>query len=318
MLPDGARLWKLSDAGPTSLGVSCTPDGLFLGRTALVERRGARYSVRSRRDVERLLRRAYGSSEVVIERLMPRLGYVAAALGERNLCLAQIAALHLRLPDLFDPIARAALEAEDTVLKASQQDERLARSGWDPAEHPRAGVPPNPGWFAPTGGEIAQNEEDERELDEPADRLAPVRQALWDAAIARLREIDPHNRKLSHLSNPDTAPSQAALDRLYAALEAAAIRRVAEGVTPGGIPIGEAGSSPDIRVVRGDLAAARKLFDYLRVGGSEHLSNSNRTVVKLPGNAGFLTFRQVSRSRGPAIDINVPGVFVKRIHFREK
>jgi hypothetical protein len=28
----------------------------------------------------------------------------------------------------------------------------LARGDWDPAEHPRAGVPPNPGWFAPTGG----------------------------------------------------------------------------------------------------------------------------------------------------------------------
>jgi hypothetical protein len=221
MLPDGARLWKLSDGGPASLGVSCTPDGLFLGGTALVERRGARYSVRSQRDVERLLLRAYGSSEIAIERLMPRLGSVAAALGERNLCLAQIAALHLCLPDLFDPIARAALEAEDTVLKASRQDESLARSGWDPAEHPRAGVPPNLGWFATTGGEIAQNEEDERALEEPTDHLAQVRQELWDASIARLREIDPHNPQLSYLTAPDTAPSQAALDRLYAALEAA-------------------------------------------------------------------------------------------------
>ena len=205
MLPDGARLWKLSDGGPTSLGVSCTPDGLFLGRTALVERRGAFYGVRPQREVERLLFCAYGSSEIVAERLMPRLGYVAAALGERNLCLAQIAALHLCLPDLSDPSARAALETEDAMLKASQQDEGRARRGWDPAEHPRAGVPPNPGWFAPTDDEIAQNEEDERALEEPADHLAPVRQALWDAAIARLREIDPHNPQLSHLSNLDTA-----------------------------------------------------------------------------------------------------------------
>ena len=264
MLPDGARPWKLDDGGPTSLGVSCTPDGLFLGRTALVERRGARYSVRSQRDVERLLRRAYGSSEIVVaERLMPRLGYVAAALGERNLCLAQIAALHLCLPDLFDPIARTALEAEDAVLKASQQDEGLARSGWDPTEHPRAGVPPNPGWFVPIGGEIAQNEEDERALEEPGDRLAPVRQALWDAAIARLREIDPHNRNLSHLSNPETAPSQAALDRLNAALKTAVIKRVSDRVIPRGRPIGKQGRGIDVRELPGGLNAAQSLFEEL-------------------------------------------------------
>lgn len=301
--------------GPTSLGVSCTPDGLFLGRTALVERRGARYSVRSRRDVERLLLRAYGSSEVVIERLMPRLGYVAAALGERNLCLAQIAALHLCLPDLFDPIARAVLEAEDTVLKASQQDEGLARSGWDPAEHPRAGVPPNPGWFAPTGGEIAQNEEDERELDEPADRLAPVRQALWDAAIARLREIDPHNRNLSHLSNPDTAPSQAALDRLSAALKDAAIKRVTDKLMPGGKPIGLPGRSARVRELPGGYESAKEMFVYLSKAGRVHRSSPGKTTIEIPGQAGFVTIRQRSRSGGPAIDINVPGIPFKRIHF---
>ncbi|MGH7061497.1 MAG: hypothetical protein ACREFH_14010, partial [Stellaceae bacterium] len=232
MLPEGVRLWKLSDGGPANLGLSCTPGGLFLGRTALVERRGARYSMRSQRDVERLLRRAYGLSEIVIERLMPRLGYVAAALGERNLCLAQIAALHLCLPDLSDPIARAALEAEDAVLKASQQDEGLARSGWDPAEHPRARVPPNPGWFAPTGegsavppSEIAQYEE-ERSPEELSDPVAEFRQQLWDTTIARLREIDPQNPNLSYFTNPGATPSQAALDRLSAALKDAAIKRV--------------------------------------------------------------------------------------------
>lgn len=81
MPPDGAYLWKLSDGGQASLGISCTPDGLFLGRTALIERRGSLYLVRSQQEVERLLSRAYGSSEVAVERLMPRLGSVAAALN---------------------------------------------------------------------------------------------------------------------------------------------------------------------------------------------------------------------------------------------
>jgi hypothetical protein len=35
-----------------------------------------------------------------------------------------------------------------------------------------------------------------------------------------LREIDPGNRQLTYFANPDTAPSQAALDRLNAAVEA--------------------------------------------------------------------------------------------------
>ena len=60
--------------------------------------------------------------------------------------------MQLRIPDLFDFRARAALEAEDRLIKA----ELLARAGWDPDKHPRAGTPPNPGWFAPTEGAGAE------------------------------------------------------------------------------------------------------------------------------------------------------------------
>lgn len=148
------------------LGLSRTEDGLFLGRTALVERVGQGYAVRAPADLERLLARAYGAG-IVVDRVMPGFRVVAAALGERNLGLAQIAAAQLRLPDLTDDIAPSSLETEDRLLKSARGDDRLARSGWDPSEHPRAGVPPNPGWFAPTDGgeaptEIAQGEEEER------------------------------------------------------------------------------------------------------------------------------------------------------------
>ncbi len=184
---------------------------LFLAGTPLIERRAGRYALRPRADLERLLGRAYGE-EINLDRLMPGFPVVASALAENNLCLAQIAAVQLRVPDLPDRVARRGMEAEDLLIKRSPrgEDDRLARTGWDSAEHPRAGVPPNPGWFAPptAGGgspQVAQ-EEDERAPEEMLDRLALVRQAQWDAAMATLREIDKqfscrrHQRSGRHFS----------------------------------------------------------------------------------------------------------------------
>jgi hypothetical protein len=107
LIPAGQHVWRLSEGGDGNLGLSCTEDGLFLGRTALVERRGDGYFVRPQADVERLLKRAYGS-EVPRDQVMPGLAVVALALDERTLCLAQIAAVHLRLPELPDASVRLA------------------------------------------------------------------------------------------------------------------------------------------------------------------------------------------------------------------
>lgn len=182
MLPARVHLWKLGDGGSRSLALSCTGDGLFLGGTPLIERRGVRYELRPRVELERLFVRA-GRAESEIDRLLPGFRVVAAALDERDLSLAQIAAVQLRVSDLPDEIARRSLAAEDRLIKA-ERDEMLARAGWDPSEHPRAGVPPNPGWFAPTGGSsaagavvVAQGEEDERAPEELLDPPAPLRQA---------------------------------------------------------------------------------------------------------------------------------------------
>ena len=240
MFVAAGKLWRLSDGGADSLGLSCTADGLFRGGTALVECRGRGYAVRARRDLERLFRCAYGSAAAV-GRVLPGLALVASSLAERNLCLAQIAAVHLTLPDLPDMLARASVESEDRLIKAEQTGDILNRAGWDPAEHPRAGVPPNPGWFAPTDGspvQTAQGEENERAPEEMADPLAEVREARWNAAIARLREIDPANPNLAYLANRDTPPSEAAIGRLDAVVEAAAIKRTTEKVMPGGVLIG--------------------------------------------------------------------------------
>jgi hypothetical protein len=74
---------------------------------------------------------------------MGGLATVASALNADDQGLARIAAVHLRIPDLPDRTARDAMEAADILIKSAD---------WNPALHPRAGTPPNPGWFAPTDG----------------------------------------------------------------------------------------------------------------------------------------------------------------------
>jgi len=136
------HFWRLSEAGPDNLGLACTDDGLVLGRTALIERRNGRFVVRGRSEIERPLKRAY-STEPVVERFLPGLATVAAALNANDPCLARIAAVHLKIPDLPNQDALSNLEVEDALIKSAD---------WNPELHPRTGEPPNPGWFAPTGG----------------------------------------------------------------------------------------------------------------------------------------------------------------------
>lgn len=313
----GLQFWRLGEAGPEGLGPYCCEDGLFLAGTALIERRGAHYHIRPPGEVERLLSCAYGA-EFDTERVMQGLARVAAALAADNLCLAQIAAVHLRLPDLPGPLARLAVRAEDVRIAFDRSGERLTRAGWDPARHPRAGVPPNPGWFAPTGGpdEVLAQTEEEPRPEEAADPLAAVRQQLWQSGLAALRQIDPANPQLSLLTTPGWVPHQEDLDKLDAAIRAAAIRRVLDRVRPGGVRIGIAGKSPQVRKLPGGLEAARALFDYLRVGGEVVEKPSLRgMLIRLPGNAGYVTFRPVSTSGSPAVEVNLPGIVAMKIHF---
>ncbi len=158
------KIWRLSEnSGDDNLGLVCTEQGLVLGRTALIERRDGRFVVRERSEIEQLLSCAY-QSNVVVDRLMPGLATVAAALNANDQALARIAAVHLRIPDLPDQAARDEMEAADVLVKSVD---------WNPALHPRAGTQPNPGWFAPTDGggsesfstRTAQNDDPTRRSD---------------------------------------------------------------------------------------------------------------------------------------------------------
>src|SRR5260370_20671496 len=138
----------LSEAGPDNLGRACTTEGLLVGRTPLIERRDGRSVVRERDEIERLLKLAY-PGEPAVGRLMPGLATVGSALNANDPALARIAAVHLKIPDLPSAAAHDALVAEDALIKYAR-DEGGGRTNWKPALYPRAGVPPNPRWFAPT------------------------------------------------------------------------------------------------------------------------------------------------------------------------
>jgi hypothetical protein len=136
------RFWRLNELTVDNLGLACTEDGLFLCHTPLIERRNSCFALRERGEIERLLKRAYQGA-LPVDRLMPGLATVAAALNADDRCLARIAAVHLQIPDLPSDTARNGMEAEDVLIKSVD---------WNPALHPRIDTAPNRGWFAPTDG----------------------------------------------------------------------------------------------------------------------------------------------------------------------
>jgi hypothetical protein len=144
------HIWRLSEGGEDNLGLACTKDGLVLGRTPLVERRDLYFFVRERSEIERLLRRAY-RTDLMVDRLMYGLASVASALNANDSCLACIAAVHLKLPDLPDRTARDDMEAEDNLIKSSN-----CESGLPPREIHKASPddPKHPGWPSGTEGGI--------------------------------------------------------------------------------------------------------------------------------------------------------------------
>jgi len=142
------RFWRLSESGEDNLGLACTNDGLVLGRTTLIERRDNHFVVRERDEIERLLTRAYQIG-FGVDRLMPGLATVASALNANDPCLARIAAVHLRIPDLPNQTARADMEAEDILIKSADRNLAL-----HPLEIRKASPddPKHPGWPAGTAG----------------------------------------------------------------------------------------------------------------------------------------------------------------------
>lgn len=86
------------------------------------------------------------------------------------------------------------------------------------------------------------------------------------------------------------------------------------GIPRAGEGGGQPGTSSDIRDLSGGAnpeATAEELFEKLAQGGQVIQNPSFQgTLVSIPGD-GVIGLRPQSKSGGPAIDINVPGIDVK-------
>lgn len=139
------------------VGVSCSKDGVFVGSVPLLSNRGTneadQWHPRSASDLNRELGKYYGLP-VEFDSKMTGLATVAQALNRGDLLHAQIATLHLQIPDP-PRLTKTPRSAEDIFDLARQLTASgLLRADWDPTKHPRwpAGSPDSTGGqFAPVG-----------------------------------------------------------------------------------------------------------------------------------------------------------------------
>src|SRR5580692_4893866 len=212
------HMWRLREAGDENLGLAFTDNNLLIGRTPLIEKCDGQFIVRRQHDIERLLSRAY-RTEIRADRLMSGLTSVARALNADDQCLARIAAVHLRIPDIPDRTARDAMEAMDVFVKYAR-DESGGDSNWNPALHPRTGTPPNPGWFAPTEGSGESSPVRTAQNNDPTQRsdVSSGPDHDWVRLRPGPKRIDELADLIEWIANakPEDAPAiTAKIDRLF-------------------------------------------------------------------------------------------------------
>jgi hypothetical protein len=130
--------------------ISCNARGVFVGHIPLLEEVGRSWRPRPTAELNCELTDCY-RLPVDITAKANALALIAHALNRGDLAMAAIATVQMQIPD--PPSLAKGSENLDSIARRARE---LARSGllkadWDPALHPRAGVPPNPGWFAPDG-----------------------------------------------------------------------------------------------------------------------------------------------------------------------
>lgn len=137
-------------------GVFCGQEGLFVGGVPLLERRRNssgtdEWQPRPAADLNRELQKHYGVP-VEFERKMGGLGAICRALNRSDLIHAQIATLHLQIPE--PPVFTKAAQTPDTAIDLVRElrISGLLKQNWDSQKHPRwpAGSPDSVGGqFAP-------------------------------------------------------------------------------------------------------------------------------------------------------------------------
>jgi Double-stranded DNA deaminase toxin A len=150
----GLRAFSLA-AGRSRGGVSCDADGAFVDDIPLLQRGGAEnpcWSVRRLPELNKQLTDRY-QLPIDISAKASALVSIADALNRGDLVTAAIATVQMQFPDP-PPVAKGAETVEQIKRRAAELHRScLFKADWDPAKHPRAGTPPNPGEFAPTGEE---------------------------------------------------------------------------------------------------------------------------------------------------------------------
>ena len=89
----------------------------------------------------------------------------------------------------------------------------------------------------------------------------------------------------------------------------------ADVLKPGGQNVGAPGENSGVRVLPGGENESRELFDRLTKGGTDitrpgHIGK----VIRMPDGS-VISYRPRSRSGPPTIDVNVPGLNIRKLKF---
>ena len=149
----GARAFSLA-AERASGAVSCGVTGVFVGDVPLLQLIGTgptgQWVVRALPELNEELSAQYGLP-IDVAAKANALALIAAAVNRGDLAMAAIATVQMQFPD--PPLLTKRLAAADEIARRALElhRSRLLKV-WEPDEHPRTGMPPNPGWFAPADG----------------------------------------------------------------------------------------------------------------------------------------------------------------------
>jgi hypothetical protein len=148
----GVRTFSLSP-GRDSNGVSCDTNGAFVAgisllKSAHLDARTSDWIVRPVAEINEELSARY-RLPIDVSPKAGALALIAKALNRSDFAMAAIATVQMQFPDP-PPLAQR-VESSDALMRRALElhRSRLLKVHWDPANHPRAGTPPNSGWFAP-------------------------------------------------------------------------------------------------------------------------------------------------------------------------
>ncbi len=132
--------------------VSCSEAGVCVGHIPLLACLHDSWAVRPIAELNDELTGCY-RLPIDIASKANALALIANALNRGDWAMAAIAAVQMQIPDP-PSLAKGSENPDNIVCRARELAcSGLLKADWDPAQHPRAGVPPNPGWFAAAGGD---------------------------------------------------------------------------------------------------------------------------------------------------------------------